>query len=138
MRIGSRTDRDEDADHESDDRIGKQLRLREESGQVPASEDPERAAEEGQRADEEVEREQDAQGPDHRDPDPLHQRNLVDLHLESLLVSSEVVKNATLSSWFEFFWGVFARMFFFCFVQVFSPSLLERLLKKLYFKLTKC
>ena len=97
------THRDENADHESDDRIREQLRLREESGQVPASEDPEGAAEEGERADEHVERDQDAEGADHRDPDPLHQRNLVDLHLESLCFTSGTEEKCDEELLVEFF-----------------------------------
>ena len=97
------THRDENADHESDDRIREQLRLREESGQVPASQDPEGAAEEGERADEHVERDQDAEGADHRDPDPLHQRNLVDLHLESLCFTSGTEEKCDEELLVEFF-----------------------------------
>ena len=99
------THRDENADHESDDRIREQLRLREESGQVPASQDPEGAAEEGERADEHVERDQDAEGADHRDPDPLHQRNLVDLHLESLCFTSGTEEKCDEELLVEFFFA---------------------------------
>ena len=112
------THRDENADHESDDRIREQLRLREESGQVPASQDPEGAAEEGERADEHVERDQDAEGADHRDPDPLHQRNLVDLHLESLCFTSGTEEKCDEEWLVEFcfakklFWSSVVQYFF--------------------------
>ncbi len=63
--------------------------MREEGGEVSAAQDPEGAAQEGQRADEHVERGHDAQGPQKGHPDPFHQRNSVDLHLRSFLTFSK-------------------------------------------------